>query len=356
LGQERKSLPTLHEEDIVTDPVLASSSSATFDKEVAEAVGAQLGASMSDTVIKLPRAPPPPPSLTPPPDACSGLSAGNSVASSSRACIAAAKVSATMSASAATPLHIAAPEEAEAVAARLGESRAQEFKQAVLQAQGLDPELREGLFALLTTPVGPAIGAAAAKPPRGPSSPPAEPPQSATGASRPRPSEERRARSANSSDPMLGSRSYDPNLGGSESTSQPSRTGQQRRARSAADAEHSLPCRGSSPATVRPATEEAESRPPRSAPTLAAAGRRISEERRAKSALAMNERFPLAPPVKAAALDRNDVLSKFVQENRHDQAGSHLRPASAPEESPRVPLRTAGLSGAPDCTALGVRA
>lgn len=314
-AKEPKLLATLPEEHAVTVPAPVSTTGA-IDNTVAMA---PLDASLSGSLTSCSRPPPAPPSLSPPPEAIPGVGAVDSLASSSGET---AKVSTLQTpATTCTPLNVAAPEEAEAVAARLGESRAQEFKDAVLQAEGLDPELRDGLFALLTSSSfkSPAAGMTG-RPPR--PSTPTVPPPSAAGATRPKLSEERRARSANASDQPTVAAEVRPG----------SRASEQRRSRSAADAESSLPPRGSSATPTRPDSQEAEGRPPRSASKPEAPRRRISEERRAKSALGMNERCsPTLPADKVAAEDHNDVLSQFLQDHGQETTGSHWRPESAPQ-------------------------
>merc|ERR1712216_552083 len=247
--------------------------------------------------------------------------------------------------------------EAEAVVARLGESRASEFRNALAQAPGLDPELRDGLYALLTSP-SPGLG----RPPRDPSyptSPPAGPPPTAAGGTRLRACEaplagqqERRARSAAPVEELQTSSIASKARAGM-------RPSEHRRSSSAAPAHSTSIIDGVRAAARRDPDNSGP--PPRTAPA-GAPRRRISEERRAKSALGMAERcssspsWPEAPTLKAAAQDHDDMLSHFLQERGVTDGTidfAHLRPTTALDKAASPLGWASGLLPGGDCTVVG---
>jgi len=332
-SKERSLLETLPEENVLTDQNLASDTRRpSINSQVTQHSKRSLMAGTLDGMV---RAPPVPPCLTPPPGHMAVSDAGD-MSSESKVDLATHDVASTSIVVTDTTGTQAVPAQKDTVVSRLGESRAEEFKQAVLNAEGLDPSLRDDLFALLTTPVAGALG----RPPRGPSSPPLAPPPSAVPATRPK-GEERRAQSANGIDPLMAL---------AEESMSPSRS-------AARSSERRRPRSGSStqdePKRIpRPYSEEVERRPPRSAPAMETQKRRssISEERRAKSALGSNERCSPAPTTgKVAAQDHDDVLAHFIEERDplNGIVASSLRPASV-EYSPRSHLGAGASRRAPD--------
>lgn len=257
------------------------------------------------------------------------------------------------------------------IAVKLGESRASEFRSALLQADGLDPELRDGLYELLSSPstVGRPRGEAGSgleggldrprsecysrRPPLVPGvtqpqqaaetvevstassltlTPPSalisghslpatlqNPALQPPGASLPvagRVSEQRRARSASATTKAADSLSAErPRFG---------QISEERLVRNAMSVDRSA---FSSPGAE---TSSVVGEP--------AGRRRISQERRARSALAAAELHRECPAgaatveIKAAAADRNDILSRLLQSH----SLLDLRPSSVPDV-PEVP-------------------
>merc|ERR1711924_410387 len=135
----------------------------------------------------------------------------------------------------------------------------------------------------------------------------------------------------------MGARSAAPaeELQTSATASKARRPSEHRRSSSAAPAHSTSIVEGVREASRRDL--ENEGPPPRSAPA-GAPRRRISEERRAKSALGMAERcssspsWSEAPTSKAAAQDHDDMLSHFLQEHGVTDGTidfAHLRPTTA---------------------------